>query len=66
MQTVNLNNDIDTPLLGFDVFQMTDAAEYERGVIDAINTGYRLIDTANVYGPFRRLRASLPTYADVN
>ena len=35
MQTVNLNNDIDTPLLGFGVFQMTDAAECERGVIDA-------------------------------
>lgn len=34
------------PLLGFGVFQMTDAAECERAVIDAINIGYRLIDTA--------------------
>lgn len=37
------------PLLGFGVFQMTDAAECERAVIDAIDTGYRLIDTAASY-----------------
>lgn len=37
------------PLLGFGVFQMTDAAECERAVIDAINIGYRLIDTAASY-----------------
>lgn len=45
MQKVKLNNGIEMPLLGFGVFQMTDAAECERAVIDAINTGYRLIDT---------------------
>lgn len=49
MQTVRLNNGLDMPLLGFGVFQMTDAAECERAVIDAINTGYRLIDTAASY-----------------
>jgi 2,5-diketo-D-gluconate reductase A len=49
MQTVNLNNGIEMPLLGFGVFQMTDAAECERAVIDAIETGYRLIDTAASY-----------------
>ncbi|HAL9284601.1 TPA: aldo/keto reductase [Escherichia coli] len=49
MQKVKLNNDIEMPLLGFGVFQMTDAAECERAVIDAINTGYRLIDTAASY-----------------
>ncbi|MCX0221898.1 aldo/keto reductase, partial [Escherichia coli] len=49
MQTVKLNNGIEMPLLGFGVFQMTDAAECERAVIDAINTGYRLIDTAASY-----------------
>lgn len=37
------------PLAGFGVFQMTDAAECERAVIDAIETGYRLIDTAASY-----------------
>ncbi|KKI42859.1 aldo/keto reductase [Hafnia alvei] len=49
MQTVTLNNGIEMPLLGFGVFQMTDAAECERAVIDAIETGYRLIDTAASY-----------------
>ncbi|MFS2225106.1 aldo/keto reductase [Pantoea sp. B65] len=49
MQTVKLNNGIDMPLLGFGVFQMTDAAECERAVVDAIETGYRLIDTAASY-----------------
>ncbi|TCV94265.1 hypothetical protein [Biostraticola tofi] len=46
MPTVKLNNGIEMPLLGFGVFQMTDAAECEKAVIDAIETGYRLIDTA--------------------
>lgn len=38
------------PLLGFGVFQVTDLAECERSVFDAIQTGYRLIDTAASYG----------------
>lgn len=38
------------PILGFGVFQMHDAAECERSVYDAIQTGYRLIDTAASYG----------------
>ena len=41
MQTVKLSNGIEMPLLGFGVFQMSDAAECERAVIDAIDTGYR-------------------------
>lgn len=49
MQTVTLNNGIDMPLLGFGVFQMTDAAQCERAVLDALETGYRLIDTAASY-----------------
>ena len=49
MQKVKLNNGIEMPLLGFGVFRMTDAAECERAVIDAINSGYRLIDTAASY-----------------
>ena len=49
MQTVTLNNGIEMPLLGFGVFQMTEAAECERAVLDAIETGYRLIDTAASY-----------------
>lgn len=49
MQTVTLNNGITMPLLGFGVFQMTDPAECERAVLDALETGYRLIDTAASY-----------------
>lgn len=49
MQIITLNNGVEMPLLGFGVFQMTDATECERAVIDAIETGYRLIDTAASY-----------------
>ncbi|WP_333496422.1 aldo/keto reductase [Kluyvera sp. CHPC 1.251] len=49
MQTVKLNNGIAMPLQGFGVYQMTDAAECERAVLDALETGYRLIDTAASY-----------------
>ena len=38
------------PILGFGVFQVPDPAECERSVLDAIATGYRLIDTAAAYG----------------
>jgi len=50
MQYVRLNNGVEMPILGFGVFQVTDLAECERSVLDAINTGYRLIDTAASYG----------------
>ncbi|UKT64279.1 aldo/keto reductase [Pedobacter mucosus] len=49
METVKLNNGIEMPLLGFGVFQVTDLKECERSVIDAIDSGYRLIDTAEAY-----------------
>lgn len=49
MQTVKLNNGVEMPALGFGVFQMTDAAECERSVVDAIQTGYSHIDTAASY-----------------
>jgi 2,5-diketo-D-gluconate reductase A len=50
MNTVKLNNGIEMPILGFGVFQVTDLAECERSVIDAIEVGYRLLDTAASYG----------------
>ncbi len=50
MKTVALNNGREMPILGFGVFQMADPAECERSVVDAIETGYRLIDTAASYG----------------
>lgn len=49
MQKVILNNGVEMPILGFGVFQVTDLQECERGVIDAISSGYRLIDTAASY-----------------
>ena len=48
--TVTLNNGVTMPLLGFGVFQVADPAECERAVTDALQTGYRLIDTAAAYG----------------
>jgi len=50
MQSVSLNNGVQMPILGFGVFQVKDLEECERSVIDAIATGYRLIDTAASYG----------------
>src|ERR1700749_3347740 len=49
MKTVKLNNGVEMPILGFGVFQVKDLAECERSVTDAIETGYRLIDTAQSY-----------------
>jgi len=49
MKTVTLNNGIEIPILGFGVYQVKDLKECERSVIDAIQTGYRLIDTAASY-----------------
>jgi 2,5-diketo-D-gluconate reductase A len=49
MQTIKLNNGVEMPILGFGVFQVTDLAECERSVADAIEAGYRLIDTAEAY-----------------
>jgi 2,5-diketo-D-gluconate reductase A len=48
--TVTLNNGIEMPLLGFGVFQVTNLEECERSVLDALATGYRLLDTAASYG----------------
>lgn len=48
--TVTLNNGVAMPSLGFGVFQVPDPAECERSVRDAIDVGYRLLDTAASYG----------------
>jgi 2,5-diketo-D-gluconate reductase A len=50
MGNVVLNNGVEMPILGFGVFQIEDLAECERSVRDAIDVGYRLIDTAASYG----------------
>lgn len=49
MQHVTLNNGLQMPILGFGVFQIPDPKECQRSVVDAIESGYRLIDTAASY-----------------
>jgi diketogulonate reductase-like aldo/keto reductase len=49
MKKIILNNGVEMPIVGFGVFQMTDQDECERSVVDAIDAGYRLIDTAASY-----------------
>src|SRR6185312_9652005 len=50
MNEVTLNNGVRMPILGYGVFQIKDQDECERSVVDAIEAGYRLIDTAASYG----------------
>lgn len=50
MDYVTLKNGVQMPKEGFGVFQIRDLDECERVVLDAIDTGYRLIDTAESYG----------------
>lgn len=49
MKSVTLNNGVQMPILGFGVYQVPNAAECERSVRDALDIGYRLIDTAAAY-----------------
>ncbi|NLA49004.1 MAG: aldo/keto reductase, partial [Bacteroidales bacterium] len=49
METVKLNNGIKMPILGFGVFQIPDLKECENSVLDALEAGYRLVDTAAAY-----------------
>lgn len=48
MKTIKLNNGIEMPLMGYGVFQIS-PEECERCVLDAIDAGYRSIDTAQAY-----------------
>ena len=49
MQFTTLNNGVSMPMLGFGVYQVTDPMECETAVLEAIQAGYRLIDTAAAY-----------------
>ena len=49
MQYFTLNNGLKIPALGFGVFQVPDPAQCEQAVTDALNAGYRLLDTAAAY-----------------
>ncbi|MBF7121608.1 aldo/keto reductase [Pediococcus pentosaceus] len=50
MEYVKLNDGNQMPQLGFGVFQVSDLSQAEQAVSDALDTGYRLIDTAAAYG----------------
>ena len=49
MKEITLSNGMRIPTLGYGVFGITDPAQCERAVIDAVEAGYRLIDTAPGY-----------------
>lgn len=49
MKKIKLNNGVEMPMLGLGVFQIEDLKECEKTVLNAIESGYRLIDTAAVY-----------------
>jgi diketogulonate reductase-like aldo/keto reductase len=49
MEYTTLNNKVKMPLLGFGVFQVDDLKQCQQSVEDALEVGYRLIDTAQAY-----------------
>lgn len=49
MDYVTLNNGIQMPMIGFGVYQVPNFQECEQAVYQAIQAGYRLIDTATAY-----------------
>ncbi len=49
MEYTTLNNGVKMPMEGFGVFQVPEADICKQAVLDALNTGYRLIDTAAAY-----------------
>ncbi len=50
METIELCDGARLPLLGFGVYQIKDPAQCKQAVLDAIEAGYRAIDTAASYG----------------
>ncbi len=59
MNTIQLNNHVEMPLLGFGTFQITDEKVCEESVLTALKTGYRLIDTAACYGNERAVGTAI-------
>ena len=49
MEYVTLNNGVKMPVIGFGVFQIPDLKQTEQAVSDALEVGYRMIDTASSY-----------------
>ncbi len=59
MDMMTLNNGLHLPLLGFGVFQITDENLCEQSVLQALKTGYRMIDTAACYGNERAVGTAI-------
>lgn len=59
MTYTTLNNGVRMPMQGFGVFQIPDPTDCENAVFDALQAGYRLIDTASVYDNERAVGAAL-------
>lgn len=59
MKNVKLSNGVEMPILGFGVYQIPDLKECERVVSEAIEVGYRSIDTAQVYGKSMEMKKQL-------
>ncbi|MBW5399564.1 aldo/keto reductase, partial [Brachyspira pilosicoli] len=49
MNTIKLNNGVEMPILGFGVYRVEDYEECKKAVLNAIEAGYRHIDTASIY-----------------
>ncbi|CEW04905.1 2,5-diketo-D-gluconic acid reductase A [Streptococcus pneumoniae] len=49
MNTYQLNNGVEIPVLGFGTFKVKDGEEAYRAVLEALKAGYRHIDTAAIY-----------------
>jgi 2,5-diketo-D-gluconate reductase A len=49
MEFTTFSNGVKMPMVGFGVFQVPDAAQCERVVLDAFHAGYRMVDTAEAY-----------------
>ena len=49
MQNVKLSNGVEMPILGFGVYLIDNYDECKKSVLDALEVGYRLIDTASAY-----------------
>ena len=59
MDYATLNNGVKMPMQGFGVFQVSDTTNCKQVITNAINVGYRLIDTASVYGNERAVGTAI-------
>ena len=66
MQTVKLNNGVEMPVLGLGTYKATDPGECRQAVIDALELGYRLIDTAQMEGFVTESDNNLAVVLDTN